>query len=114
MCSQHVRKSRLHQWRYEIEHGADLSAKVNGRNILEHMAVSLSFLPHSRAGHRAVHQLLVDSGAPAVPYAPIAYPDFGNHGPVHIPFQRLDEAMDTDKYDTDVEALSDEDADATA
>jgi hypothetical protein len=91
----HVRVSMIHQWEYELDHGADLAATVwlpgthhDGHgapytsgaaaagsapparryvqyNILAWMSRRLRDQRHSKAGHRAVHNLLVARGAKA-------------------------------------------------
>lgn len=68
----HCRVSTLHQFEYELEHGADLSATVTTNdhegkartfNILTWMHHRLGMQAHSLAGHRAVHELLVEKGS---------------------------------------------------
>ena len=59
----HVRCSKLHQFQYEIDHGADLHAEVGTFSIVSWMHARLGLQRHSRAGHRAVHELLRTHGA---------------------------------------------------
>ena len=66
--AKHVRKSKLNQWQYEVEHGADLCAEVDGANILARMRDLHVATIHSFAGHRAVHDFLLDHGAPNVSF----------------------------------------------
>ena len=61
--AEHVRVGRLHQWRYELEHGADVHGTFAGFTLLEWLHRRLAWQMHSRAGHRAVHALLLEYGA---------------------------------------------------
>ena len=70
--AQHVRCSKLHQFQYEVEHGADLRAAVGSFTILTWMHERLGLQRHSRPGHRAVHDLLCARGAVADrPFRPL-------------------------------------------
>ena len=62
--AEHVRASKLHQWSYELEHGADVHATFGGRTLLEWMHERLAYQHHSLAGHRRVHALLLDAKGP--------------------------------------------------
>ena len=62
--ARHARCSKLHQWRYEIEHGADLGWRTpEGLSLLQWMCQRLNDQVYSHAGHLAVHTLLVANGA---------------------------------------------------
>ena len=62
--AEHVRSSKLNQWQYEIDHGADLQATVGGFDVIRWMWARLGHQRHSRAGHAAVYDLLVSAGVP--------------------------------------------------
>ena len=92
--AQHVRVCKLHQWTYELDHGADLQATVHGRTLLEWMHSRLATGFHSRAGHKAVHTLLAERGARVTkPFAPHDLEAL--LGPA--------EEWGSDEYDTDYE-----------
>jgi len=61
----HVRCSKLHQFRYELEHGADARSTVGAFTLLEWMRIRLAAQQHSSTGLRAVSRLLVKHGAAA-------------------------------------------------
>ena len=73
--AKHVRKSKLNQWQYEVEHGADLCAEVDGVNILARMRDLHVSTIHSFAGHRAVHDFLLEHGAPNVSFDQCRFED---------------------------------------
>ena len=59
----HVRCSKLHQFEYELDHGADVHATVGAFAIVDWMRVRLGHQKHSATGHRAVRALLLRHGA---------------------------------------------------
>lgn len=59
----HCRTSKLFQWRYELEHGADVARTHEGLTLLEWMHQRLGEQLHSQAGYRAVRELLRQHGA---------------------------------------------------
>ena len=89
--AQHVRQSKLHQFRYEIEHGADLTATFAGYTLLEWMRERLGAYFHSMRGHQLVHEMLVDAGAEPSPFRGCEL-DLGPQ-----------EDWGSDEYDTDYE-----------
>ena len=94
--AKHVRKSKLNQWQYEVEHGADLCAEVDGANILARMRDLHVATIHSFAGHRAVHDFLLDHGAPNVSFDQCRFEEV---------FDELENTGDfgDEEYDTDYE-----------
>jgi hypothetical protein len=138
----HVRVSTLHQWEYELDHGADVNATVDvatestgephdasstassteppaGRvthTLLTWMERRLAHQRHSRAGHRAVHRLLVQRGARATrPFRPIPRKGRGSGTGAGLGVGREDgeddeeeEGGTTDEWTTDEEDLRDE------
>lgn len=59
----HVRCSKLHQFTYELEHGADVAATVGAFGLLDWMSTRLAHQKSSSTGQRAVRALLLSHGA---------------------------------------------------
>ena len=91
--AQHVRKSKMHQFKYEIEHGANLKARFAGHTLLSWMRERLGVYYHSMRGHQLVHELLVEAGAEPEAFRPLDVEGWG--GPR--------ENWGSDEYDTDYE-----------
>ena len=104
----HCRLSKLHQFEYELEHGADVSAVVGTFGILAWMRERLSQQRHSRVGHREVQRLLVSKGAT----------ESAIFRPLSLPLRRWaateEEESDSEGFTTDDYEDEGEDGEATA
>ena len=88
-CCQ-VRRSKLHQWTYEITHGANVHARHVDCSLHKWMRERLTHQVHSVAGHREVYNLLVAHG-------------YASCEPFEEPWCESTEVWGSDEYDTDHE-----------